>query len=142
MHMLRTLIGDERFVSSSKLFLDRAAMGPASSEDFGRAVTDTLHSDLDWIVDDWIRQGGTPDLRVDYRIVGAGGGKRLTGTIAESGNGGFKRLYVPFVVAVGGRDEVRLVFVDKPQTTFDIPIPAAATSVKVDPARNNLVKYR
>jgi hypothetical protein len=142
MHMLRTLIGDDRFVSSSKLFLDRAELGPATSDDFAKAVTDTVHTDLGWIVDDWIRQGGTPDLRVDYKISGTGDAKRLTGTIAESGDGGFKHLYVPFIVDAGGHSEVRLVFVDKPQTAFDVPLPASARGVKVDPGRNNLVKYR
>jgi len=142
MHMLRTLIGDERFVASSKLFLDRAATGPATTDDFAKAVTDTVKTDLSWFVDDWIRQGGTPDLDVDFGIVRGEGGERLKGTITESGTGGFKRLYVPFVVEVAGRAEVRLVFVDKPQLSFDVPIPAGATDVKVDPGKNNLVKYR
>jgi aminopeptidase N len=141
MHMLRTLIGDERFIASSKLFLDRAALGPATTDDFAKAVTDTVHTDLGWIVDDWIREGGTPDLKVDYKIVNGSGGKRLTGTVTESGGGGFKRLYVPFVVDTGGASEVRLVFVDKPQTPFDVPLPATARDVKVDPGKNNLVKY-
>jgi aminopeptidase N len=140
-HMLRTLIGDERFVSSSKLFLDRAAIGPASGDDFAKAVTDTVQSDVGWIVDDWIRQGGTPDLKVDYKVTTSSGGKHLAGTITESGSGGFKRLYVPFVLDVAGKSQARLVFVDQPQTEFDLDIPVSTTSVKVDPAKNNLVKY-
>ncbi len=140
-HMLRTLIGEEHFVGASKLFLDRAAMGPASTDDFAKAVTDTVHTDLSWIVDDWIRQGGTPDLKVDYRIVAGQGGKHLTGTLTETGGGGFKRLYVPFIIDTSQQPEVRLVFVDKPQSTFDVPVPASARGVKVDPGRNNLVRY-
>jgi len=142
MHMLRTLIGDERFAGSSKLFLDRAALGPATTDDFAKAVTDTVHTDFGWFVEDWIRQGGTPDLKVVYETVNVVGGTRLTGTVTESGTGGFKRLYVPFIVDTGGRKEVRLVFVDKPQTPFDVLLPAEARDVKVDPGKNNLVKYR
>jgi aminopeptidase N len=37
-HMLRTLIGDERFAASSKLFLDRAALGPATTDDFEKML--------------------------------------------------------------------------------------------------------
>jgi hypothetical protein len=142
MHMLRTLIGNERFVGSSKLFLDRAALGPATTDDFGKAVTDTVQTDFSWFIEDWIRKGGTPDLKVDYDTANVTDGKRLTGTMTESGTGGFKRLYVPFVFDAGGHSEVRLVFVDKPQTPFAVQLPAAARDVKVDPAKNNLVNYR
>ena len=66
----------------------------------------------------------------------------MTGTVSETGNGGFKRVMVPLVLDVGGHAEVRLVFVDKPQTTFEFDVPGETTAVRVDPGHNNLVRYR
>jgi len=141
-HMLRTLIGNDRFAAAAKSFLDRAAGSPASTDDFSRAASDTVHADLGWLFDDWIRKGGTPDLKVETKLTAASGGKRLTGTVSETGNGGFKRVMVPLVLDVGGHAEVRLVFVDKPQTTFEFDVPGETTAVRVDPGHNNLVRYR
>ena len=143
LHMLRTLVGNDRFLAGTKAYLEKANYGLAGADDFAKAFTGVVRADMQWFVDDWIRQGGTPDVKVDHKIVQAGNGLRLTGTVTESGAGGFKRFYLPLVLDYGGgRSEVRLVFVDKPQTAFDLPLDVGPKGVHVDPGRNNLVKYR
>lgn len=143
LHMLRTMIGNERFAAATKLYLDRANMGPATTDDFARAVSDTVGQDMRWYFDQWIRSSGTPTVQVDHHVTaGPNGTYRLHGTMRQAAGPKFKRLFVPLVYDLGGKTEGKVVVLDQPEKTFEFTIGGKPSGVKVDPFQNNLAVYR
>lgn len=143
MHMLRTLVGNERFVKATRTFLERANAGPASTEDYSKAISEVVQGDMRWFFDDWIRRGGTPEVVVRHQVDPAGKAFRLHGTIEEHAPAdGFKRMYVPLILRYKDRTDVRLVFVDKTPVTFEFELAEKPAKLEVDPSGNNLVRYK
>jgi peptidase M1-like protein len=144
LHMLRTMIGNDRFAAATKLYLERANMGPATTRDFAKAVSETVGQDMGWYFDQWIQHTGTPIVEVDHKLApGANGSYRLFGTMRQTaGPGGFKKLMVPLVYELGGKTQGKVVFLDQPEKTFEFVLEGKPASVKVDPFQNNLAVYR
>jgi hypothetical protein len=143
LHMLRTSMGNERFFSAVASYLDSAAIGPATTDDFARAVSAKVGSNMSWFFDDWYAKGGVAHIQVDDRIDRAAGGQfRLAGRLRQAAGPDFKRLLVPLVWESGGKTEVRIVFDDQPERNFEFLLPAKPGSIKLDPFQNNLATYK
>ena len=143
LHMLRGMIGNDRFAAATKRYLDAANMGPATTADFARAVSETVGGDMSWFFDQWIRGTGVPQVSVEQHVDRLPDGKfRLWGAVRQAPGPEFKKLIVPLVLDVGGKTEVPAVFQEEPETTFDFPLPERPRSVKVDPSENNIATYK
>jgi hypothetical protein len=143
LHMLRTSIGDARFLAASKAFLESANDGPASTDDYAKAVSEVVQMDMRWYFDQWIRRSGNAQVDVEQHVEpGPGGQFRLWGTITQPPGEGFKKLLIPLVWQTGGKTEARLVFADRPETKFEFLLPTKPGSVKPDPFGNNLAVYK
>jgi peptidase M1-like protein len=143
LHMLRTMIGNDRFAAATKKYLDKADMGPATTADFARAVSETVGTDMSWFFEQWVRGTGIPQVGVEQHLDrGQDGQYRLWGTMRQAGGPSFKKLIVPLVVDLGGRTEVHPVFVEHPETKFEFVLAEHPKSVKVDPFGNNIATYK
>jgi hypothetical protein len=143
LHMLRTYIGDQAFFAVLRRYLDNAAMGYAGTDDFERAAEEVLQTDVGWFLDQWVRQGGIPEVKVETRIETAeDGSPRLRGR-AEQAAAGFKRIYIPVVLDYGdGSREAKFLDMDQPVKEFHYTLARPPKKVSIDPAHNNLVLYR
>jgi hypothetical protein len=142
LHMLRTSIGNERFSAATKKFLDTANEGPASTDDYAKAVSDVLQMDMTWFFDQWVRRSGNAQVDVDQHIDAVAQGFKLWGTIKQAPGDGFKKLLVPLVWEEGGKTQARVVFADQPEKTFEFALPTKPSGVKPDPFQNNLAVYK
>jgi aminopeptidase N len=143
LHMLRTMIGNDRFMAATRAFLDTTNDGAATTDDYASAVSATVGSDMRWFFDQWVRASGIPTVDVSTHVEGAPDGKyRLTGTIRQAGGAHFKKLMVPLVFELNGKAESRVVFADQPEKSFDFLLDRRPGMVKVDPFRNNLAVYK
>jgi len=143
LHMLRTMIGNDRFLASVKSFLDTAHDGPATTDDFAKVVSATVGTDMRWFFDQWFRRSGIPIVDVTTHVESQGDGRyRLSGTIHQAEGPDFKKLMVPLVFEVGGKKDSRVVLADKPETPFAFTLGGKPGLVKVDPFHNNLAVYR
>jgi hypothetical protein len=143
LHMLRSMIGDDRFAAATKRYLDQNGIGPATTDDFARAVSETVGGDMTWFFDQWIRRTGVAQVSVEQHLESDPSGRaRLWGVLRQPAGPGFKKLVVPFVLDVGGKREVRGVFQEQPETKFEFLLPERPKSVKVDPFGNNLATYK
>ena len=143
LHMLRTMMGDQRFLAANKLFLDRANVGPATTRDFARAVSETVGSDMTWFFDQWIDASGTPTIEVDFKLApGTNGAYRLFGTMREAAGPRFKKVMVPLVYELDGKTTGSVVFLDQPEKAFEFSIRGKPGPVRVDPFGNNLAVYK
>jgi len=143
LHMLHTMVGNERFYAILKTFLDQANNGPASLEDFQKASREVLQSDMDWFFQQWFREAGTPEVRTEHTVHESGGKFTLIARATQPPGTSFKKLLIPFVVDYGaGKREVKLLFEDKPEVEGRFDLLQKPQSVAVDPSRNNLAVYR
>jgi aminopeptidase N len=98
LHMLRTSIGNDRFFAATRKFLDTANSGPATTDDYMRAVSDTVQMDMRWFFDQWVRKSGTAVVDVELHVDPAANGQfQLWGTMRQTPGDGFKRLLIPLV---------------------------------------------
>jgi hypothetical protein len=144
LHMLRVLVGNDRFFRILRAFLDRANGGPATTRDLEQAAARVLGTDVGWFFEQWIRQPGIPEIRVERQIERTPEGRAvLSGRIVQAEGPGFKKIHVPLVIEyAGGTQEAKIVFQDRPVTEFRYELPETPKDVRVDPSQNNLAIYR
>jgi aminopeptidase N len=118
-------------------------MGPATTRDFRRAAERVIGRDLGWFFDQWIRQGGIPEITVEPRLEQSPeGGWVLAGQAIQDPGPEFKKIHIPLFLDFGkGPPEVRLVFQEQPTTEFRFELESKPRKVQVDPADNNLAIY-
>jgi hypothetical protein len=142
-HMLRTSLGNDRFFAATKQFLDAAHSGPATTDDYARAVSELVKSDMNWFFDQWVRKGGNAQVDVEQHVDPAANGQfRVWGTIRQTPGEGFKKLFIPLVWDNAGKPEARVVFADQPEKKFEFLLPAKPGTIKPDPFQNNLATYK
>ncbi len=143
LHMLHTMVGNEKFYAILKAFLDEANSGLVSLEDIQLAARKVLQTDMDWFFQQWIREGGTPEVHTQYTVGESGGKYTLIARATQAAGGSFKKLLIPFVVDYGGgKREVKLLFEDKPEAEARFELLQKPQSITVDPSHNNLAVYR
>jgi len=143
LHMLRTSIGNERFFTATKKFLDTANTGPASTDDYAKAVSDVVQMDMGWYFEQWVRRSGNATVDVEQHVdVASNGQYRLWGAVRQTPGEGFKKLLVPLVWDNKGTTEARVVFADQPEKKFEFLVPVKPGGVKPDPFQNNLAVYK
>ena len=143
LHMLHTMVGNENFYAILKAFLDEANNGLVSLEDIQLAARKVLQTDMDWFFQQWIREGGTPEVHTQYTVQESGGKYTLIARATQTAGSSFKRLLIPFVVDYGsGKREVKLLFEDKPEAEGRFDLLQKPQTITVDPSHNNLAVYR
>jgi aminopeptidase N len=64
LEMLRDYLGPQRFWASIHTYLERHALGNATSDDLRQAVLDATGENLDWFWQEWVYEAGYPQLDV------------------------------------------------------------------------------
>jgi aminopeptidase N len=143
LHMLRTSIGNDRFNAATRKFLDTANTGPATTDDYAKAVSDVVQMDMRWYFDQWVRKSGNATVDVEQHLdPGPNGQFRLWGVMRQAPGDGFRKLLVPLVWDNGGKPEARVVFADQPEKKFEFLLPTKPGTIKPDPFENNLATYK
>lgn len=107
-HMLRRLIGDERFFGAVRAFVADNRFRVASWMDLRRAFERAAARDLGWFFDQWVNEGATPKLGLDGASAARVNGKyelRLTVTQTKPAF----QLAVPVAVYLEGGASERTV---------------------------------
>ena len=152
LHMLRMLLldpetgDDDRFRRLMRGFVRDHVGGAASTQDFEAAVTEAFGEPMDWFFDQWVYGVHVPRYLPDLEVVPAadladGPAAReiaageapfvLTGTVRqEDAPPGF-RMPVPVRMTFADRDPIlRRIWVDGPEVTVEIPLPAEPEDVE------------
>lgn len=67
LHYLHTLLGDDAFERSMKLYLTRHAFGTAEAHDWRLAIEEVTGQDWNWFFNEWYYHEGHPTLKVEYK---------------------------------------------------------------------------
>ena len=143
LHMLRTLVGNDRFFMILRRFLETGRVRPVTTDDFREAIEAVLGTDMGWFIDEWVRRGGIPDITIHHEVhARPTGGFVLAGRVTQADGPTFKKIHIPFVLEMDdGRRELRLLFQEKPVQEFSFDLPSRPRKISVDPGRNNLAVY-
>lgn len=83
MHMLRYVIGDDKFKETLKVFLNQYAWKSASTEDFRKVAEQVSGQKLDYFFLQWIESSGAPEFKLDYTVFRTPKGFRIMGKVAQ-----------------------------------------------------------
>lgn len=135
LHMLRTELGPELYRRCVRTFLERHAYGCVVTEDFNRVLEELAGRSFDRFFDQWVYQGGTPVLDVDYSWDEPAKQARLT--IRQTPPAGDASFVFQFPLKLRFKTKAtavdRVVTIRSKSEDFTFPFPQAPDVVRIDP---------
>jgi len=134
LHMLRSLVGDEPFFKILSHFLHRYAFDAVDTYDFIRSVKTVTGQNLDWFFDQWLFKPGHPVFEVKSEWDAAGKIVRLKVAQVQDFSKGVPVFRVPVSIKLvsPGKTEIRKVWIDEREETFEFPLEAKPLLVRFD----------
>ncbi|HSA96354.1 MAG TPA: M1 family aminopeptidase, partial [Acidobacteriota bacterium] len=141
LHMLRSLVGDEPFFKTLSHFLHRYAFDAVDTADFIRSVKTVTGRNLDWFFDQWLFKPGHPVFEVRSAWDAAAKVVRLTVAQVQDLSRGVPLFRVPVAIKLDtpGKTDIREIWVDKREETFEFPLEEKPLLVRFDEG-NVLIK--
>jgi aminopeptidase N len=130
LHMLRRLVGDERFFAGMRRFYEQARFGKAGTEDFRLVMEAETGINLERFFERWIYGFGVPTVKVGYRVETRPGGETEV-VISAAQSGPVYDLPVTLTIeqANGTRRDV-LLLLTKASVELRVPIGATVSRVR------------
>lgn len=135
LHMLRRMLGDDRFFDGVHRYMARHQGGTVETVDFRRALEEASGLDLEWFFDQWCMRPGCPALAVD---VGYDGARRVLTVRVEqtqkidAATPAF-RLQLPIWVETEAGAVTHPLEIREKLTTAEFQLPGPPRMVAVDP---------
>jgi len=137
LHMLRWVIGDQKFNQAMRTFASKYAGKSASVDDF-KAITEQIYGDkLTWFFTQWLDSTGAPEFKTKYTIYRLGNGKgfRVVGQINQDLD--LFRMPVDLKIDTDGKTENKRIEVVGTDSAFSVETFGKPRRIVVDP--NNRV---
>jgi len=131
LHMLRFEIGDEALWSTLQTYYERHKPGNATTADFQAAAEDVSGKDLDGYFEQWTRRAGYPILDVAWEYDDTAGAVTLT--VEQVQRAEPFEFPLEIALAIGDTEDLAVLDVSKRKDTFTVDVPAAVSSVTIDP---------
>lgn len=144
LHMLRHVMGDQKFFAAMKQYRTVYAFSNATTADFRRVCEDFYGDSLDWFFNQWVYAGGRPVYKVstDISANGTSGGfdvslvikQKQQQAIPDRPNGNY---IMPIDITIhygDGTSETRVIFNDTRKQRFDFNVSKRPVSVGFDEA--------
>jgi aminopeptidase N len=131
LHMLRGMIGDEKFFKGIRRYYSQYAHGNARSEDFIKVMESASGSSLSAFFHQWLFQTGWPEYRIRWRWDEKKHAVMLS--IRQEQAGGL--FDMPLDVAFDSKDKPKTVRfrINDEEHQFCIPLPARPILIRIDP---------
>lgn len=151
LHMLRRVIGDQKFFEALRRYAARYAFSNASTADFQQVCEEVFGAPLGWFFQQWIYARGRPVYKVSTEISALQNGDHAVTVVLkqkqshpipgrEAGN-----YIMPLEMTINyadGTSETRVVFNDKRKQRFDFTVSKPPTSVGLDESHWVLKKVK
>jgi hypothetical protein len=131
-NMLREKVGDKQFIKALQAFYRDNRFHAASFDDIRKSFEAVSGLDLQLFFDQWIKDVGTPELRLDHA---AGRGERIDITLSQVQHGRLFALDVPVIIETDKGVETRTVSMRSDTAHVDVSfdLKGAAQRVEIDP---------
>jgi aminopeptidase N len=132
LHMLRGVLGAEKFWLGIREYYRRYRDANASSQDFERVMEETCSVDLGWFFRQWLTRPGSPTVEWAWQYDAAA--KKIRVTVSQTQAGGVYRLPLEIgVTAKAGAVNVERVELQSKSQSFEIASPLRPMAVELDP---------
>jgi aminopeptidase N len=138
LHMLRYVIGDDKFSASLKALVAQNAWKPITTEDFRRIVETVSGQKLDYFFLQWIESSGAPELKLEYTTFRTAKGFRVMGKVSQDLD--LFRMPVEMRIETEGNPEEKKVEVAGTSSEFVVETFGKPKRVVLDP-NNRLLRY-
>jgi tetratricopeptide (TPR) repeat protein len=133
LHMLRWVLGDQKYDQTMRSFAAKYAGKPASLDDF-RALAEQNYGDkLTWFFSQWLDSTGAPEFQTKYTIYRLGNNKgfRVVGQISQDLD--LFRMPVQLKIDTDGKTEEKRVEVVGTNSPFSVETYGKPRRIVVDP---------
>ena len=139
MHMLRWVIGDQKFDQAMRDFASQYAGKTATVDDFRNLVEKDYGDKLTWFFSQWLDSTGAPEFKTQYSVYRLGNNKgfRVVGRISQDLD--LFRMPVELKIDTDGKTETKRVDVVGTDSAFTIDTFGRPRRIAID-ADNRLLK--
>ena len=138
LHMLRYVVGDEKFFSGLKAYTQQFAWKSASTDDFKKAMETAAGQDLGYFFIQWIESSGAPEFKLEYTIFRTQKGFRVMGKISQDLD--TFRMPVLMKIETEGNPEEKRVEVVGTSSEFSVDTFGKPKNIIIDPD-NQVMRY-
>ncbi len=131
LHMLRRLLGDEKFFEGIRLYYQRYADGNAMSGDFQKAMESVSGTPQDAFFKQWLYQPGWPEYQITWGWNTDAGEVELS--IRQTQTAGLFDMPLEIAFSSGSQREVRKFRVAGETHSFRIPLKTQPDAIEIDP---------
>jgi tetratricopeptide (TPR) repeat protein len=138
LHMLRWVIGDQKFYQAMRTFASKYAGQTASAADF-QAIAEQMYGDkLTWFFTQWLDSTGAPEFKTKYTVYRLGNGKgfRVVGQVAQDLD--LFRMPVELKIDTDGKTEKKRIEVVGTDSPFTVDTFGRPRRIVIDPNDNVL----
>jgi hypothetical protein len=130
-HMLRWVLGDQKYDQAMRNFLATYAGKPAGLSEFRSSVEKTSGEQLTWFFSQWLDSTGAPEFKNKYTIYRTKKGFRLVGEISQDLD--LFRMPVKLRIDTDGKTEVKIIDVVGTNSPFSVDTFGKPRRIAIDP---------
>jgi hypothetical protein len=138
LHMLRGVIGDEKFFQTLKDFASHNTWKSVTTDDFKKAAEGASAQNLGYFFIQWIESSGAPEFKLEYTIFRTQKGFRAMGKIAQDLD--TFRMPVELKIETEGNPEQKRIEVMGTSSEFSVDTFGKPKSIMLDPD-NRVLRY-
>jgi aminopeptidase N len=133
LHMLRWVMGEDKFLKTMRSFATQFAGKSASTDDFRTLAERNYGDQLTWFFSQWLDSTGAPEFKVKYTVyrLGSNKGFRVTGEIAQDLD--LFRMPVDLKIDTDGKTEDKRIEVVGTNSPFTVETFGRPRRIAVDP---------
>ncbi len=132
LHMLRHVMGDERFFAALRAYVAEYSYRNVTTEDFRAVCEQSYGKPLDWFFQQWIYGASRPTYEVSW--TGGEQGAELALTVRQvQPNPSIFTMPIDVQVVTSERSDRLVIWNDRKEQTFSIPVREKPISVAIDP---------
>lgn len=131
LHMLRSVMGTEKFWTSIREYYRRYRDGSASTDEFRRVMEENSGLELSWFFKQWLARAGSPVVEGGWRYDAAT--KRVVLELAQMQAGDAYRLPLEIGFTIDGAPKIERIELTQKQQHFEIAVDKEPATVTLDP---------
>ena len=133
LHMLRWVLGEDKYNKTMREFATQFAGKSASLDDFKAIAEKNYGEQLTWFFSQWLDSTGAPEFKVKYTVyrLGSNKGFRVTGQIAQDLD--LFRMPVSLKIDTDGKTEEKRIEVVGTNSAFTVETFGRPRRIAVDP---------
>src|SRR5690349_21476695 len=139
LHMLRWVVGDQKFDQTMRDFFAKYAGKPATTDEFRSIAENDYGNKLTWFFSQWLDSTGAPEFKTKYTVYRLGNNKgfRVVGQVAQDLD--LFRMPVELKIDTDGKTETQLTAMTGTDSAFSIDTFGRPRRISIDP-ENRLLK--